>query len=182
MTSKHHSKEHRQKKEALVTQEVLRHHLFWDDASNVFRWLRPMSNRVSIGSVAGGIHKPTGYRVIGINNVTYREHRLIWLWYYNEWPVDEIDHINGNKLDNRIDNLRAATRQKNAKNQKLRSDNKSGVPGVFFNKQRQKWHAYIKADGKRKHLGYFDKFEDAVAARKAAEIEFGYHPNHGRAA
>ena len=167
-------------KEALITQADLKHILFWDDVSNVFRWLRPLNQRISIGSVAGTIHKSTGYRVIKIKGVLYRAHRLLWLWHFNAWPEDQIDHIDGDPLNNHIDNLRVVTHQENLKNQKIYDNNKSGVTGVNFDEKSQKWHARIMADGKRKHLGYFDNFEDAVAARKAAEIFYGYHENHGR--
>ena len=167
-------------KEALISQQDLKE-LFWlnRDTGDLMNRLK-RSSSASANAVAGWIDKPSGYRRIKINGVQYRMHRLVWLYHFGEWPVDEIDHINGERLDNRIDNLRVVTNQENCKNQKLPRNNKSGVTGVHFNKHHQKWQAQIKGDGKLKHLGSFANFEDAVAARKAAEILYGFHENHGR--
>lgn len=123
-----------------------------------------------------------GYLVGGIFGRTHLAHRVIWALVHGEWPTNQIDHINGNRADNRIENLRAATAQENAQNTKLPADNTSGVIGVSWRKRDSKWHASIKANGQAIFLGYFECFEDAVAARKAAEVKFGFHENHGRAA
>jgi hypothetical protein len=109
----------------------------------------------------------------------YRAHQVAWALHYGEWPKDQIDHINGDRSDNRITNLRVVSRSENCRNTKLRSNSKTGVLGVYRHKHR--WRATI-YDGGSRHIGLFDTFEDAVAARKAAERELGYHPNHGRPA
>lgn len=83
----------------------------------------------------------------------------------------DTDHVNRNTLDNRISNLRSATRSQNNTNIKIRKDNISGVAGVWFYKKRQKWQVTINGTKKRKYIGAFDNFEDAVAARKAASKE-----------
>ena len=89
-----------------------------------------------------------------------------------------IDHINNNKLDNNIKNLRWVSQQENCMNRKLSSKSTSNYKGVHFNKQRNKWMAHIKINGKSKHLGYFEKIEDAVNARvKKAEEVFGEYKN-----
>jgi hypothetical protein len=116
-----------------------------------------------------------GYRYIRVDRKQYLAHRIIWKLLYGEDP-EEIDHINGNRSDNRITNLRSVSRLENMRNRKRASDNTSGVTGVFWYKARSKWRATIS----QKILGNFNKFEDAVAARKQAEKELGYHPNHGR--
>lgn len=126
--------------------------------------------------------RPDGYKVGTVNYVKCRAHRVIWLLAHGEWPTDQIDHINGNRGDNRIANLRPATFWENARNQKRRSTNKSGVQGVVWDKAQGKWQARITADNRQRHLGYFDRFEDAVARRKAEELALNFHPNHGRAA
>jgi len=91
----------------------------------------------------------------------------------------EIDHINSDGLDNRLINLRNVDHLENGKNQKMKSNNISGVTGVSWNKKRSKWHANIGIKKRKIHIGYFfDKFE-AVCARKAAEIKYGFHENHG---
>lgn len=127
------------------------------------------------GREAGTFCKDIGYRKVHFDGQIYYTHRLIWKLLYGEDPL-EIDHINGNRSDNRITNLRSVSRLENMRNAKRRSSNASGVTGVFWLKDRSKWRAYIS----KKTLGEFNKFEDAVAVRKQAEKEYGYHPNHGR--
>lgn len=108
---------------------------------------------------------------------SYLAHRVAWAIYYGEWPKGEIDHINHDPADNRIENLRDVSHAENHRNQSLRQNNSSGVAGVA--RVRDVWYARIKRGGKLTHLGYFERFEDAVAARKDAEVMFGFHRNHG---
>lgn len=122
-----------------------------------------------------------GYRRGLIFGRAYKAHRVAWAYVHGEWPADEVDHINGDRQDNRICNLRVVTKQENMRNQKRRYDNRSGVTGVDFREKTGSWRARIRAGGKLKALGHFDTWEAAVAARKAAERQFGYHENHGRA-
>lgn len=110
---------------------------------------------------------------------TVHLHRLIWFYMTGEWP-DIIDHINGNRSDNRWCNLRNVTQFENMKNRKICSNNTSGCMGVIWHKRARKWEASIRVNSKRKSLGYFDAKEEAIMIRKAAEIEYGYHENHGR--
>lgn len=107
-----------------------------------------------------------------------RAHRIIWALVHGCWP-NEIDHINGIRNDNRLCNLRSVTHAENTKNTRMRNDNKSGFTGVFWDKRHNNWLAYIKVDQAHKHLGNFSNIEDAKIARRAAEIKYGYHPNHG---
>jgi hypothetical protein len=112
-----------------------------------------------------------GYRMIAIAGFgTFPEHRLAWLYVYGCLPSVDTDHINGDKGDNRIANLREASRSENSFNRPAPKSNKSGVKGVHFDRGRQKWMAYIKKDWKRYHLGRFDTMEEAVAARHQADI------------
>jgi len=87
---------------------------------------------------------------------------------------------NGNRSDNRIENLRKVTTQENRKNAALYTNNTSGVTGVYFNRRLNKWCAQIKHNGKTHHLGSFKKFEKAVEARKIEENKLGFHKNHGK--
>lgn len=106
-------------------------------------------------------------------------HRAAWAMHYGRWPPNQIDHINGDRSDNRIANLREATTTENNRNMRRSSRNTSGTVGVHRSKRL--WVARICEQGKIVHLGSFAEQSDAVAARKAAELRFGYHANHGRA-
>jgi hypothetical protein len=94
--------------------------------------------------------------------------------YYGEWPRGNVDHINGIPHDNRISNLRLATQTQNMQNTKLRSDNTSGVKGVYWVKRRRKWSAFISYGGKVRNLGSYATKEEAISVRRAAaERHFG---------
>jgi len=121
-----------------------------------------------------------GYKRTVIFGVPYYAHRLAWALHHGEWPVSEIDHINGNPSDNRIGNLRSADHTENCRNLKRPSNNTSGVIGVSWLEDRQKWQAYIDDGIGRIPLGKYKDFKEAVIARKAAEAALRYHPNHGR--
>lgn len=92
----------------------------------------------------------------------------------------EIDHINGDPKDNRWANLRSVISAENAKNQKRRKDNTSGVCGVYWREDSRKWRAMIGHNGRLIRVGTFERKEDAIAARLAAQQKLDYHPNHGR--
>lgn len=112
----------------------------------------------------------------------HRAHRVAWAIHYGEWPSDEVDHINGNRADNRIGNLRVVSKFKNMRNARRSKANKSGVTGVYRRGDTGKWVAKLMHNRRVVNLGEYDQFEDAVSARKAGERKFGFHPNHGRAA
>lgn len=116
-----------------------------------------------------GTRHYSGYRNVFIDGRCYIEHRVIWLYVYGEWPSVDIDHINRLRDDNRLQNLRLATREENCQNQPIRKTNKSGRTGIYFHKISQKWAAVINVRKKQLHLGVFDTLEEAVAARKNAE-------------
>jgi len=111
---------------------------------------------------------------------SYLVHRVIWCHVYGEWPEKNlvIDHINGDKKDNRIQNLRLVTPSENNKNSSRPKSNTSGVIGVY--KKGSKWVAQIQENYKTITVGSFDNFEDAIAARREAELKYGFHENHGR--
>jgi hypothetical protein len=123
----------------------------------------------------------SGYLRGTLFNTGYLLHRVAWALHYGEWPSDQIDHIDGDVRNNCIENLRVVTAQQNRSNCKLPTNNTSGVIGVSPSRG-SKWRAQIRFHGKQTCLGDFVNFDDAVAARKAAELELGYHPNHGRVA
>ena len=121
-----------------------------------------------------------GYHHGAIFDTSYKAHRVIFAMVYGVWPVGDIDHINHDRADNRIVNLRAVSRKENLKNASMRSDNTSGVVGVSWSKSRKKWVAYVSVDGKVKMLGRFMDICDAINARTTASAEFLYHKNHGK--
>lgn len=106
-------------------------------------------------------------------------HRAAWAVAHGAWPDAEIDHVNHNRRDNRLENLRAVSRRQNAMNASLRSDNTSGVVGVTWQPSRGKWAAQIGVKGRVVPLGRYAHLEDAVHARRTAEVAHGFHQNHG---
>lgn len=121
-----------------------------------------------------------GYLFGSLFWTNYKAHRVAYAWFHGNWPKGHIDHINGIRSDNRINNLRDVSRSQNQMNMGAPSDNTSGVVGVCWNRRKSLWVSSITAYRRTYHLGYYERFEDAVAARKAAEIKHGFHPNHGR--
>jgi len=109
-----------------------------------------------------------------IHDKRYQAHRVIWAMFHGEWPMNQIDHINGDRSDNRILNLREADFFQNSQNAKIRRDNTSGYPGVTFSKDRNQWTARICINGKKIYLGYFLTAELATEARKEAEKKHGF--------
>lgn len=157
----------------MTAEEVRR--LFHYDGLDL-RWKVDKGQRAKIGNVAGSHDK--GYRSVKIDGKSHRVHRLVWLWVHGEMPSKCIDHINHKRHDNRIENLRVASRLENSKNKTLHRNNTSGHAGVH--KARGKWGANIRVNYRLIHLGLFDSFEDAVIARENAEIQYKFHENHGR--
>jgi len=142
-------------------------------------WLCASWNARFAGKEAFCTEKGRGYLHGGILGRLYSAHRIILAMSNSEWPDDEVDHINGNKSDNRLINLRAISRAENLRNMPSRVDNSSGCPGVH-RKNNGKWVAEINGKKTRVHLGTFAVKADAVLARHKAQEEFGYHANHGR--
>lgn len=118
----------------------------------------------------------TGYLHGRVFDTGYQAHRVAWAIYFGEWPNGEVDHVNGDRTDNRIINLRDIPKAENQRNMKRSRANKSGVCGVA--KVGNRWRAYIAG----KQLGTFKTLSEAAAVRKLAEAKAGFHPNHGRAA
>jgi len=163
-----------------LTQERLKSLLHYDPCTGVFTWLDRRSIRVAAGHIAGGIH-PHGYIHIGINKRQYGAHRLAFLYMTGEMPVNQVDHINGVRDDNKWANLRHATHSINSKNRRKDKTNKSGVTGVHWNKRDERWQSNIRINWELLFLGYFTDWFEAVCARKSAETKYGFHINHGRA-
>lgn len=167
----------------MLTYEEARQILVYDTETGVLRWKVTMGGRGLAGKEAGSLltHNKTGktYRRITVRRKRYKAHRVIYLLQTGAWPPDKIDHQNGDGADNRWENLRAATPEENSRNQRKSCTNMSGQTGVYWHKHHGKWAAQIMVHRRNIHLGYFTSKGDAVAARKKAEVEHGFHPNHG---
>lgn len=150
----------------MITQQRLKEFLRYD--ANLGEWTRikSNSNRCKVGDKVG-IIGTWGYRRIKIDGKRYQSARLAWLYMTGEFPEGEIDHIDRNPLNDVWTNLRVVSKSRNQWNKGIRVDNKSGISGVRFDGK--KWRAYIGIKGKDIHLGLFNTFDDAVAARKLAE-------------
>jgi hypothetical protein len=123
-----------------------------------------------------------GYRVIMVNKKIYRAHRLVFMYTNGEFPTQEVDHINGRRDDNRWANLREVSGADNSRNRRISKNNKSGANGVYYyprHNRRKHWRAEIRHNTKCIIIGYFHSFEEAVSARKAADVKYGFHANHG---
>ncbi|WP_313437320.1 HNH endonuclease signature motif containing protein [Novosphingobium sp.] len=143
-------------------------------------WAFKVWNKRYPGTKAFTFVMPNGHLQGRIGDVGYLAHRVIWKMMTGIDPV-EVDHINGVPGDNRWSNLREITHLENGRNLGRGKHNTSGTTGVSFSKVMRKWQAYIQDESSRRVvLGYFDRIEDAVKARREAEARYGYHVNHGR--
>lgn len=170
----------------MLTVEKLKSVLNYDPETGVFTW-KPGARRIGRGRaddpvVAGSTTTATcgkSYVHISIDGKRYYAHRLVVLWFTGSLPKNQVDHIDGNGLNNRVENVREVNSVDNNRNRRRGKRNKSGVVGVQWHVGCRRWIANISVNSKLVHIGYFKRFDDAVAARKSAERRFGYHVNHG---
>lgn len=175
----------------VITKEFVEEHLHYDGKDFYWKKRDPGSffdihackvwNTRIAGKKAGGV-SAQGYVEIQIKGSRYKAHRLAWCLIHGDIPTEmQVDHINHDRTDNRIDNLRLVNNQGNQKNSSLRKDNIGGRTGVTWHSSNKRWIAYIRENGKHKHLGSFVEFSDAVIAREEAQSRLGFHKNHGAA-
>ena len=140
-------------------------------------------NKQFAGKVAGATRNKGAkqYTYITIGGSVYSAHSLTWFMYNGKPPTHHIDHINGNSLDNSIENLRDVTQAENNKNIKMTKKNKSGCVGVSLRGDNKKWVVRIGVNGKYKHFGAFKDFEFAELLANEVHSYLGYHANHGSA-
>jgi len=136
-------------------------------------------NSQNAGNEAFTADDGKGYLCGRIFGKQYRSHRVIWAMETGAWPVDQIDHEDHDKANNKFKNLTEATNEENGRNLPISSRNSSGFTGVSWCNTARKWAVYIKLNGKNKNLGYFADKSEAIDARKAANIRYKFHKNHG---
>lgn len=179
----------------MIDQERIKKLLSYSDETGVFIWnyrdkdeipdpkARNLWNKSHAGKEAGTVAVASGsgkkYRLIAIDNKKYRAHRLAWVYMNGDATFGQVDHIDGDGVNNSYENLRVVTNLENHRNCKKQSNNTSGFTGVVYDKRRGLWMARIKIKGTQKHLGYFVNIEDAIEAREAANVNYGFHKNHG---
>ena len=160
---------------ALPTPSFVLASLDYDPETGLFVWKHvPGKKNPYEGKAAFAVSDGSGYLVGSLNGKMLRAHRVAWVFISGDWPVQEIDHINGDKSDNRAVNLREVSRTQNMHNRSITSANSSGFKGVTWNAQCGKWQAQGRQNGKNRYLGLFEKIEDAAAAyRDFSAVEHG---------
>ena len=160
-----------------MIRSTLLEYFHYDAANGLLTWKKKPSTKIAIGAPVGYV-SADGYYYGGFKGKTIKLHRAIFLMWHGYLP-DYIDHVDGNRTNNRIVNLREATMTENNRNCRLQKNNSSGTVGVSWNDSRKKWVAMIWHNAKAVPLGRYPKLEDAITARKDAEKLYGYHKNHG---
>ena len=156
----------------MLTDQKLREMLSYDMTTGVFIW-RQNVRRAKAGQEAG-VKRPDGYLIITFNQRSYRAHRLAWFYVYGEWPRGELDHINCDPSDNRISNLRVATRAQNVANTRRKCSSGNMLKGVTPARDGVRYKAQIRVNGKNTYLGTYDSELTAHRAYcEAAKKEFG---------
>ena len=156
----------------ILTQDRLKELLHYNADTGVFTW-RATRRTVKTGAVAG-TRSVKNYIMISVDAKVYCAHRLAWLYIHGVWPTSELDHINRTRDDNRIANLRLADRYINTRNTETRKDSLSGAKGVRWHKTQARWESRIQHNHKPITIGYYGNLQDAVQARKIAEILLGW--------
>jgi hypothetical protein len=150
-------------------------YLRYDKDSGLFYWIKNTYKRNNIGEIAGSLER-NGYIRISVLGNRFLAHRLAWYFIYGVMPTKSIDHINGIRTDNRIDNLREVSSQENSHNSfKKNSNNSTGYLGVSYFKTHNKFHAQIEVDKKTIHLGFYNSPEEAHKEYLKAKLIF--HPS-----
>jgi hypothetical protein len=147
----------------MVTRQRIAELLEYDPTSGCLTWKVTRSRKALVGSIAGSVTRK-GYRAVTIDGKPYLVHRLVWYYVYGYWPI-EIDHIDRNKLNNKIDNLREVDRCTNNQNKPVYATNTSGTPGIHWHRPTNRWEVIIQRNNTKHYLGTFHELEDAIRVR-----------------
>jgi hypothetical protein len=142
--------------------------LYWANDHKYFK-------SIKAGDVVGSGSLKNGYKCTAINGKQYYQHRLVWLYVHGSWPEGSIDHINGDRADNRIENLRVVTSSQNQHNRK-KTKNKTGMTGAYKSSKGKTWYSTIMVENKKHYLGMFETEEDAAKAYAEAKVKL--HPSN----
>jgi len=177
-----------------LTQEYLKELLHYNPETGILTWKHRQDkwfkntcysgrwNKKYAGKEAGCImvsKDGKSYKIFSIFKTLYRAHRIAWMYVTGEMPSDQIDHVDGNGLNNKFNNLRDVSNQINGQNTRKNTRNTSGTTGVSWNRHKMKWDAYISVNSRKVNLGRFINKNEAIEARTKASILYGFHNNHG---
>jgi hypothetical protein len=157
----------------MLDSKILKETLFYNEETGLFIRLKRTSNCIKANQIACRLNSYNNYRQVTFLGKTYQAHRLAWFYVYGVWPTGQIDHINRNKFDNRLVNLRDCTLSENKQNSNMYKTNKTGFKGVF--NKGNTYEAGIKVNGKRIYLGRFKEAKDAYQAYVCAAKKFHTH-------
>jgi hypothetical protein len=161
----------------MPTQELLRKLYFYDPVQGALVHQSTHGRAIAGVSIGRGFN-PKGYVICRVQHKHLKMHRVVWIYHNGAIPPEmQIDHINRVRTDNRIENLRLATRAQNARNRNRSKNNTSGYTGVYWRANRQRWVVEVRIDGKDRRLGSFKDIRDAITRRKAEELRLGYFPD-----
>lgn len=148
-----------------LTVDRLKELVKYDPNTGVFTWKIYRNSNAKNGDIVGKKYiSADGYRVAMIDKSLHQQHRLAWLYFYGDWPLSAIDHINRDKTDNRISNLRLVSDAQNMQNRFKTRRNTSGYKGVHFVQSTKRWRAQLCVNGKRIDLGTYDTPDQAGMA------------------
>lgn len=157
-----------------LTQQRLKELLHYDAETGIFTRKVRTANRTRVGEIVGSRHSG-GYVCMCIDGNKQLAHRLAWLYVHGKFPDEQLDHINGDRSDNRLANLREANNKQNQENIGLRANNSTGFRGVSFNTQSGKFEAYVQHNGRRIYAGRFEDAEQAASAAAAKRAQLFTH-------
>lgn len=162
-----------------LTHDKLTDLLAYDPDTGIFTWKSRANKRLFVGSRAGYVGSQ-GYRYIKILGKKYPEHRLAWFYVHGQLnPKRHIDHINHDRSDNRMANLRLVTAAQNAQNRSKTTHSRTQQTGIYYRKRDKKYVAQLRVGGRKVFQKAFDDADEAAQAYKEQALRYGFHANHG---